>query len=741
MFASVRGGVGLVCWLTITIVTSLVGCSGPDEPPATTAAGGETLPASATGYAGSTACLSCHAEIAATWKDSFHHLAMLSASEQDALRTRPTDDGPLITRDGKLVMTAKGLGHDSDVGVRYALGHRHIEQLVGPVQPGRLQALPLAWDVDQKQWFDLFEGETRTPRDWGHWTNRGMEASMQCFFCHTTGYDKGYRPATDDYDTTWIEMGVGCEACHGPSAAHAASPSADTTSVTPIGVDDEDDLMLAACGSCHARRIERAPFEPGEPFLDAFEPELLDTDAYYPDGQVKEELYELVSFQMARMHFEGVRCWDCHDAHTNGTKQPGNQLCLTCHEPGYDSDDHTHHAADTAGATCVGCHMPVTVYMKRDARHDHSFQRPDPELTLELQVPNACNRCHTDHDAKWAAAKVQAWFPDGEARKRRRDVARAIAQGRQSDPAAIEPLLALLAKDNADAVRRASAARLLARFPTSPGVTEALTTALGDDEGLVRLGATWALAQRQTHPREVELALEQMLVDPRLAVRQQAALALRRVDPRSLAPDRARALASANEEWVAGQELLGDTPEAHYNLAIFHTERGEIPDAIGEYRMALRQWPGSIQARHNLGMLLAQSGQLPEAEVEFRTLLEDAPVPETLFSLGLLYGQQGRWPEASDALRRCLAESPTYPRARYNLALALAKSGQVPAALDELEKAAEDESSRREAILTLVDLARQTNDKERLQRWILEAAKLDPSVMENPGLRELIDPQ
>jgi len=730
MFALVRGGRGLVFSLAVVAAGALVGCSEPEEAP----------PPSTTGYAGSAQCATCHAEIAESWQTSFHRLAMLDPAAEGASHARPDADGPLVARDGGLVMTAKGLGHDSDVPVRWVLGHRHIEQLIGPVQPGRLQALPLAWDVDGKEWFDLFEGEARTPRDWGHWTNRGMEASMQCFFCHTTGYDKGYRPDTDDYDAKWIELGVGCEACHGPSAEHAAAPDADTASVTPIGIDDDDDLMLAACGACHSRRIERAPFEPGKPFLDAFEPELLDTDAYHPDGQVKEELYELVSFQMSRMHFEGVRCWDCHDAHTNATRQPGNSLCLTCHEPGYDSEDHTHHATGSEGASCIGCHMPVTVYMQRDARHDHSFSRPDPETTLELGVPNACNRCHDDQDAEWAAERVRQWYPDDGARKRRREIARVIAQGRQGDPAATEGLLALLTGD-ADEIRRASAARLLARFPTSPGVSEALVTALNDDEALVRLGATWALAQRQTHPREVEAALAQRLDDARLVVRQQAALALRRVDPHALPPDRARALTAATDEWIASQQLAGDTPEAHYNLAIFRSERGDVPGAITAYRTALRQWPASIQARHNLGMLLAQTGQLPEAEVEFRTLLEYGPVPETAFSLGLLYGQQGRWPEAADALRRCLEENPSYPRARYNLALALAKSGQVPAALDELERATEDQSSRREAILTLVDLARQTNDKDRMQRWVLEAAKLDPSVMENPELRALIEGQ
>src|SRR5262249_14931342 len=150
----------------------------------------------------------------------------------------------------------------------------------------------------------------------------------------------------------------------------------------------------------------------------------------------------------------------------------------------YEAESHTHHPAGSAGGQCTGCHMPVTVYMQRDPRHDHSFGRPDPELTLSLGVPNACQRCHTDRGASRAAEQMRSWYPGDATRTQRRAMAAAIAGGRAGDPGSVSGLLALL-RSGSDPVRRASAARLLARFPTSSGVTPALLAAMHDPDPLV----------------------------------------------------------------------------------------------------------------------------------------------------------------------------------------------------------------------------------------------------------------
>ena len=692
-------------------------------------------PSAATAYVGSATCGTCHPSQYQAWEASHHHLAMLPASPAAPLHARPAEGAPLLARDRQLFLGGPRLDHPTDVALTHALGHRNVEQYVGLVDPGRWQALPLAFDVQRGEWFDLFADDTRTPADWGHWTNRGMIANAQCIFCHTTGFDKGYREETDTYDTRWAEMGVGCEACHGPGAAHVEARKGGRADPWH-GRDPE--LLLAACGSCHSRRVERAPWTPGMPYLDAFEPELLDTDSYYPDGQVREELYELISFESSRMYAEGVRCWNCHDPHANGTLKPGNGTCLGCHERAYEEEAHTHHAAGSAGAACTGCHMPITIYMQRDPRHDHSFGFPDPELTLALGVPNACNRCHAGRDASWAAEHTRSWYPADAVRRERRAVATAIARGRSDDAGSVPALLALLG-GSGDAVRRASAARLLERFPTASGVNTALLAALRDPMPLVRSGAAWSLAQRPSLTPSTRDAMVAALDDPVLAVRLHAAVALRGVDPDGLPLPAAQALARATEQWRQSQALAADTPEARFNQAVMAVAGGRPDEAEREYRAALRLWPRSIQARHNLAMLLAQEGRGEEAATELETLVAQDPVPASAFALGLLYGQLGRWRDAADALARCLAEDPAYPRARYNRALALAKTGDTPAALDELERAAEDPAARLEAVRTLVDLSRQVNDKARLERWVLEAARIDREAQVDPRARQLLE--
>src|SRR5262249_11145661 len=288
--------------------------------------------------------------------------------------------------------------------------------------------------------------------------------------------------------------------------------------------------------------------------------------------QVKEELYEGTSFRMSKMFREGVRCWNCHDPHANGTRGDGNALCRTCHDARYDSEAHTHHPAGSAGADCRGCHLPITVYMQRDPRHDHSFARPDPEATIAPGVPNACNRCHGDRDAAWAVAAMREWYPDARQRALRRAVTQTIAAARGDDASAVPGLVDLVANGQ-DAVRRASAARLLARFPTASGVTTALVHALADDEALGRAGAPWALGQRPHLEPAARAALLGRLGDERRVVRQHAAFALRDTPPGELTPEAAASLARATAEWRTGQLRLADTPEAHYNLAILDTSR------------------------------------------------------------------------------------------------------------------------------------------------------------------------
>ena len=662
---------------------------------------------------GSEACRGCHEEVARHWEGTPHELAIVEA--KGPRRLAPTG-APLRMLDGRLVVDHAAVDAHVDVPIDFAIGRRRLEQPIGTLTPGRLQALPLAYDLGRRAWFDLFEGDPRQPTDWGHWTNRGMVANSQCLFCHTTGFELGYDAGADVYNSRWVELGVGCEACHGPGADHVAHAS--NTGGHPYGALDVD-ALFDTCASCHSRRVERAPYTPGAKFLDSFDPELLDSEAFFPDGQVHEELYEAVSFQTSTMFARGVRCWNCHDVHRGSLRAQGNALCLQCHDRRYDGAEHTHHRQGSAGAACASCHMPVTVYMQRDPRHDHSFSSPDPEATIELGVPNACNRCHTDRDARWASAEVDRWFPiDGE-RRRRRTEARVIAGGRRGDIAYRDDVSSLVSSGR-DVIRRASGARLLHNYAGQDGVTATLISALRDPEPLVRASAAWALSQGDDPSPEVRAALLHAAADPVRVVRQHAGFGLRSLRP---APEGDRAL-PAMAEWRAGQDMESDTPEAHYNLGVLWTARNELEKAETSYRNALKLWPQSVQARHNLGMLLARGGTPELAIQELTRLLDVMPVAESAFSLALLHAQLEQWDESIRRLEQCLEISPEYPRARYNLGLALAKKGDYSRSLAELERATADPPSRRDAVLAIIDVARVAGDRDRVERWVLEAAEV-----------------
>jgi predicted CXXCH cytochrome family protein len=263
--------------------------------------------------------------------------------------------------------------------------------------------------------------------------------NYMCADCHSTDLRRNYDLATDSYRTTWSEIDVSCEACHGPGSDHVAwarspapTPGAgDQGLVTFLAVRSgarwvldrslgtairtaprSSNNEIETCGLCHSRRHEIATsFAYGQPLLDSAVPSLLAEGVYFPDGQIQEEDYEYGSFLQSKMFAMGVTCSNCHDPHSLKLRAPGNQLCAQCHLPArFDTEAHSHHKAGSPGAQCANCHMPARTYMVVDARRDHAIRVPRPDLSLVLGTPNACNTCHADRSVQWAADQVAAWY-------------------------------------------------------------------------------------------------------------------------------------------------------------------------------------------------------------------------------------------------------------------------------------------------------------------------------------------
>ncbi|MBI2498123.1 MAG: hypothetical protein HYV75_09540, partial [Opitutae bacterium] len=382
-------------------------------------------------------CQRCHAEVYAAWAGTDHALAnrRLDARDQAAFTTAPqvADGGSrfdLAWAAGRAVMTERrddgsALRHEPE----FILGAKPLWQPLVPAPGGRWQPTDLAFDPARKEWFNVFGQEARQPGEWGHWTGRGMNWNSMCAHCHMTGFRKNYDATTDRYASRWVEHGVGCIQCHGPMpAGHDALPAnaAPKPAGTPPPFHGDRGRMMQTCAPCHARNeMLTADFQPGDDYDDHHRVALpVDPAVFYPDGQQRDEDFNWTSVRLSRMGHAGVTCLDCHDPHTTRTLLPAadNQLCLQCHaapgrvQPGgthaipIDPVAHSHHPAGSAGNQCVNCHMPATNYMQRAPRHDHGWLKPDPLLTRELGIPNACNRCHADKSTGWAVQAAENWY-------------------------------------------------------------------------------------------------------------------------------------------------------------------------------------------------------------------------------------------------------------------------------------------------------------------------------------------
>ncbi|MGD0090324.1 MAG: tetratricopeptide repeat protein [Planctomycetota bacterium] len=576
-------------------------------------------------------------------------------------------------------------------GLDGALKPRVVERVIG-VQPlrqfliaepgGRYQVAELAVDAAKNEWFDVFGTEDRQPGEWGHWTGRGMTWNSMCAACHNTSVRKNYKPAFDTYETDLAERGVGCEACHGPLAQHAAWQQAHAQSRPrphdPFLRRFYGDTWLSVCGSCHSRRSElTGAFQPGDDFLDHFSPAIPDeTDIYYPDGQVHDEDFEYASFLGSRMHGLGVRCMHCHDPHSGKVRASGNFLCLQCHGGKIDPDQHGHHKPGTPGSFCVDCHMPQTAYMQRHLRRDHGLTIPDPLLTKEHNIPNACSRCHADKGLAWNIDYATQWYGQKLDRHTQRR-ARCLARARAGAAGALGGL-AKLAREETQPYWKAVAAGLLGAFCPQEEARDALLELTQHPEPLVRAVSARALGACAAEPA-AGAALARLLADPVRLVRVEAAWALH---------------AAVALDSPAGQDLcnfLGqsaDQPAGLLQAAVFNLDRGQAAAALPLLRRAI-SWDGrSAPLRQTYATALSLTGDCEEAVRQLDSACRTEPRNAALrFDLGLALGEAGDTQRACKTFREAVALDPRLARAWYNLGLAASHLGDPAEAVQALQRA------------------------------------------------------
>lgn len=644
--------------------------------------------------------------------------------------------------------------------VKYVFGVWPLQQYLVEFPDGRVQCLPLAWDTVRHEWFHLYPAEPIPHDDLLHWTRPLQNWNYMCAECHSTNLQKNYDLATDTYHTTWSEIDVSCETCHGPGSLHVRL--ADSWGLfwdrrygfgLPKLKSEDSRVEIETCAPCHSRRRIVYPNpRPGEPFLDYYAPELLDRNLYYADGQILDEDYEYGSFLQSLMYHKGVRCSDCHDPHSTRVKFKeskelnDNRLCGQCHVPSkYDTPQHHHHPnSKQPGTLCVECHMPETTYMVVDARRDHSLRVPRPDLTVSLKIPNACNGCHNDlakgETAEWAQSKCLQWYGEPKSSSERH-FAHAVDAGRKGLPEGERELYAVTRRKDVSAILRASAITLLGRYQ-SGGAEAAAIAGLEDPDALVRAAAVRSLASRNDLPGgDLVRRLTPLLHDPIRAVRAEAASALAPVPRQAFSdPDRA-AFDSALAEYLEGQIAVSDQPGAHLNMGVVYSDMHQNEKAEAEYQAALRIDPEFIPAMVNLAMLYDTLGKKTNAEKQFRRVIElDPNMAEAQYSLGLLLAEDpARLPEAADHLATAAKLSPENGRIRYNYGLALQKLGRAGEAEEALTsglKLAANQRDKIDFLNALTILYAQTKQWDKAQDHAKELIALEPG---NPQWQQLLE--
>jgi len=717
-------------------------------------------------FVGSTACANCHAAQSEAWRGSQHARAMQDATEQtvlgdfgDASFRHAGITSRFFRRDGRYFVRTDGEdGKLADFEIKYTFGIEPLQQYLIELPGGRLQALGIAWDTARKRWFHLYPGERIGHRDELHWTRRQQNWNFMCADCHSIDVRKNYDAATDAFRTTWTEISVGCEACHGPGSAHlkwARERGADPAKGLTVALDERRGARWAidaksgsavrslprdsareieVCAQCHSRRAQIAEgYQAGKPFLDHYVPSLLTEPLYYADGQQRDEVYTWGSFLQSRMHAQGVTCSDCHEPHGAKLRAASpDAVCLACHAADrFAASTHHLHATDSKGASCVACHMPATTYMVVDPRRDHSFRVPRPDQSAALGTPNACNGCHADKSPQWAAQRIEA--AHGKARKGFQTFAEALDAGRRNHPAA-EGMLATLAADPAaPGIARATALREL-----SPHVSReayaVIEAGARSADALARMAIPEAVAG---YPPEARVRIAApLLEDPARAVRIAAGLALADVPDAMLSAPQRTARAAAVEEYAAAQRASAERPESRLNLGLLAQRRGDARAAEKLYREALALAPAFAPACVNLADLLRAQGREEEGERVLREGISHAPRSAGLqHALGLLHVRRQRYDAALAALGEAARLAPENTRYQYVYAVALHDRGKPRESLKILEAALRRNPVDRDVLVALAQYQAALGSRPEA---LTHARRLVELAPQDPGLRQLL---
>jgi predicted CXXCH cytochrome family protein len=451
-----------VIW--VCLVATVTSCSaqcGPSSPPASQpvlqASPEETKQAPAEvpapvalalgDHVGSGTCEPCHEERHATWAVSYHRTMTQAATPETTLGVGSGSvvahgrEHVLEARDGAVWAREVGRAGERRPLTLLTGSHRMQAYWVSDGQGGH-ELLPFTWLVNDQR---LVPRNAVFLRSGADEPQEPMRWQYACMACHTVGARARHDPTTASHEVRVAELGIACEACHGPGREHVdAQREADSSAHIVNPSDLSHERGADVCGQCHGitcdaqRLASGGAFRPGasldetshvlrragprdSPCTDGLAGAELDAymDAvFWADGMPRVTGREYNGLIESSCFRDGeLTCTSCHDLHGDDPNAMlsddarGNAVCHTCHSEadGY-GVTHTKHEAESPGSLCYSCHMPRTTYGLLAATRSHLIDSPSAGVDERVGRPNACSLCHTDRSLAWAAGKLTAMW-------------------------------------------------------------------------------------------------------------------------------------------------------------------------------------------------------------------------------------------------------------------------------------------------------------------------------------------
>ena len=629
-------------------------------------------------FVGNQTCVGCHQKEVKDWEHSHHAKAMMEANETNVLgdfnSVQLVRNGlthkMFKKNDAFYVITDGPNGTMQEFQVKYTFGYHPIQQYLVEFEQGRLQVLSLTWDVVKKEWYymsdEVYKNLSIDHGNWLHWTNQAYNWNSMCAECHTTNLKKNYNPETDSYKTTWSQLSVNCEACHGPAEFHLKWTADKEMDIANYGFvkkfkNSDNKSQIETCVRCHSRRSIYGDYDYNwEHTHEQMAIATIGFPNYHSDGQIKEEDFEIGSFSQSKMHEKGVKCTDCHNVHSGKVKFQDNRLCTQCHLPTqYDSEKHHHHDKNKPGASCVDCHMPGQYFMGRHFRRDHSLRIPRPDISKVTNSPNACNACHKDKSVDWAVEKTTLWYGT----KTKDHYGFTFHKAGLQDPSAIDELKIIINDEQKPIIVRQTAMDVL-RLNYPEQSQPILNPFLTNKKIALRYQSVFNSKIDNTNSSQL-LAL---LKDPIKGIRSTAAIKIAE-NKSFLTSAYQSAYDKAIKEYLAILTYNSDFPDAKLNLGNYYLSQNDSKKAENYYLKTINQDKELTQAYYNLAYLYNNTNKKSEAITVLETYLQNNPKNSyAYFDIGLLIAEYGDYKKAVVYLEK--AKNNVTPNDRIILNLA-----------------------------------------------------------------------